>query len=293
MIVTEEDEDAVYLRGWEEYLHHSLVLRRGAVPAIDHHAFRVNSTDDLRPLAEYFTQRGCETRWVSESVGHGRALRVQDELGFPLEFFHEMEPVESHTRDFHLHRGAPILRFDHFNFHVVDADPAMRAWQDLGFRVTEYIASDGEDEKLFGAWLRRKSTVHDVALTAGDGPRLHHFAFWCGEPMAIMRACDEIAAGGQVAAIERGPGRHGVSNAFFVYLRDPDGHRVELYSCDYYTGDPDHPPLRWALDDIRCRSFWGTAVPDSWYAESSAVLDLDGNPIAVDEGADERSEVYS
>ena len=49
-----------------------------------------------------------------------------------------------------------------------------------------------------------------------------------------------MAAGG---LIERGPGRHGVSNAFFVYLRDPDGHRIELYACDYYTGDPDLKPL--------------------------------------------------
>ena len=29
--------------------------------------------------------------------------------------------------------------------------------------------------------------------------------------------------------IERGPGRHGVSNAFYLYLRDPDGHVVELF----------------------------------------------------------------
>ena len=65
--------------------------------------------------------------------------------------------------------------------------------------------------------------------------------------------------GGHAHAIERGPGRHGVSNAFFVYLRDPDGHRIELYACDYYTGDPDHKPLRWSVSDPRCRSFWGAA----------------------------------
>ena len=41
--------------------------------------------------------------------------------------------------------------------------------------------------------------------------------------------------------IERGPGRHGVSNAFYLYIRDPDGHRVEIYTQDYYTGDPDNP----------------------------------------------------
>ena len=76
--------------------------------------------------------------------------------------------------------------------------------------------------------------------------------------------------------IERGPGRHGVSNAFYVYLRDPDGHRVEIYTSDYYTGDPGHPVLRWDVSDPRRRSFYGHAVVPSWYAEASTVLDLDG-----------------
>ena len=89
--------------------------------------------------------------------------------------------------------------------------------------------------------------------------------------------------------IERGPGRHGVSNAFFVYLRDPDGHRIELYSCDYWTGDPDHEPLRWSTADPRCRSFWGTRAPDSWYEESSRILGPDGEPVATRAaGVDER-----
>ena len=98
-------------------------------------------------------------------------------------------------------------------------------------------------------------------------------------------------------AIERGPGRHGVSNAFFVYLRDPDGHRLELYTCDYYTGDPDHVPLRWSVNDPRCRSFWGTRAPDSWYDESSTLLGPDGLPVATTEATvderDQHSEVMA
>ena len=36
LVVTERTAEAAYLRGWEEYLHHSLVLRVGDEPAIDH-----------------------------------------------------------------------------------------------------------------------------------------------------------------------------------------------------------------------------------------------------------------
>ena len=49
--------------------------------------------------------------------------------------------------------------------------------------------------------------------------------------------------------MERGPGRHGISNAFFLYIRDPDGHRIELFTSDYLTVDPDLEPLRWSLTD--------------------------------------------
>ena len=297
MIVTERAGGVAFLRGWEEFLHHSLALRQagaGEEPAVDHVAFRVASEGDLEALAEEFGRRGCPVRWLEGQPGLGRALRVQDPFGFPLEFFARMDQVERHTQDFHLQRGAPILRFDHLNFHVPDPESAFVFWQQLGFRCTEYISTDGEDERITGAWLRRKPTVHDVALTAGTGPRLHHFAMWLPEPAAVLRVCDQLAAAGHVECIERGPGRHGVSNAFFVYLRDPDGHRIELYTCDYYTGDPDIPPIRWSVTDPRCRSFWGTRAPDSWYEESSRLRDLDGQLVATrPAGVDERTEIMA
>jgi len=296
MIVTARRGDVAYLRGWEEFLHHSLVLRQGDAAAVDHLGLRVGGDEDLDRLAAEFEARECPMRWLApdEELGQGRALRVQDPLGFPLEFFHDMDAVESHTQAFHLQRGAPILRFDHLNFHVSTPEKAFLFWQQLGFRATEYISTDGEDEKLTGAWLRRKPTVHDVALTAGTGPRLHHFAMWLAEPSSVLRVCDQLAAAGHVHTIERGPGRHGVSNAFFVYLRDPDGHRIELYTCDYYTGDPDHPPLRWSVADPRCRSFWGTRAPDSWYDESSRLLDLNGRLVeTAPANVDERTEVMA
>ncbi len=40
-----------------------------------------------------------------------------------------------------------------------------------------------------------------------------------------------MATTGYLANMERGPGRHGLANAFFLYVRDPDGHRIELYAA--------------------------------------------------------------
>jgi catechol 2,3-dioxygenase len=295
MIVSERTDDALYLRGWEERLHHSLVLRPGPVPAAARLGFRMRRERDLDLLAADLKSQGLPVRWAdAPDPGIGRVLRARDPSGYPLEFFYEMQQFRTLLQRFDLHRGAPILRFDHLNLHVPRLEEAFGFWTNLGFRCSEYISTDGPIERITGAWLLRKPSVHDVALTAGRGPRLHHTAFWVGEPAGVLRACDQLAAAGQPHVIERGPGRHGVSNAFFVYLRDPDGHRIELYSCDYYTGDPDLKPLRWSVNDVRCRSFWGTRAPDSWYDESSSILGPDGELVATEDCAvDERTEVMA
>ena len=96
-------------------------------------------------------------------------------------------------------------------------------------------------------WLHRKGNVHDLAFTNGRGPRLHHIGVWAAGPLDILHLCDVMATVGLSANMERGPGRHGISNAFFLYIRDPDGHRIELFTSDYLTVDPDLEPLRWSL----------------------------------------------
>ena len=101
----------------------------------------------------------------------------------------------------------------------------------------------------------------------------------------------DIAKAYQQHHIERGPGRHGVSNAFYLYLRDPDGHRMEIYTSDYYTGDPDMETFRWDVHDDRRRDFWGNAVIESWYKEATPVLDLSGDVMPIEEANVDESAV--
>ncbi len=96
------------------------------------------------------------------------------------------------------------------------------------------------------------------------GPRLHHIGVWTASSLDILHICDVMASSGFLANMERGPGRHGISNAFFLYIRDPDGHRVELFTSDYLTVDPDFEPLRWALQDA--------AAPDAVGSPGAEVL---------------------
>jgi 3,4-dihydroxyphenylacetate 2,3-dioxygenase len=279
LAVTDEDAQTLYLRGYEEQDHHSLVLRAGA-PHVGHLAFRVGRPDDLPKIEEYYTRLRRPTRWArDEEVGQTLALRVQDELGFPFEFFYAIKREPRILQRFDQHRGAHIMRMDHFNLLVPDAAQGYEAFRALGFRCSEYTVTDPPDARVWAAWMYRKPGVHDVALMNGVGPRLHHVGLWASDMLSILRACDILAAAGQAAAIERGPGRHGLSNAFFLYLRDPDGHRVELFTGDYYTGDPDFEPIAWSVHDPRRGTFWGHAAPASWFEEASTVLNLNGQVV--------------
>ena len=281
LVVTAEDDDAIYLRAFEEYLHHSLVLRRGDTAALGRLAYRVRGQDQVDVAERWFRDLGGPVRRVPAGAtrGIGEAVRVTDPLGFPVEFFYDAEHVERFTQRYDLHPANAITRLDHFNIMVPDVMVAHDHYRGLGFGLSETI--EDEQGHLYAAWMYRKQTVHDIALTGGDGPRLHHVAFATAERTQLLHTCDLLGARREQHHIERGPGRHGVSNAFYLYLRDPDGHRIEIYTADYYTGDPDNPTVRWSIDDERRRSYWGHAVVPSWYLEGSAVLDLDGKPVPL------------
>ena len=105
-----------------------------------------------------------------------------------------------------------------------------------------------------------KRPVDDIALKAG---------LWTAGAADILHICDVMATSGWLDNMERGPGRHGISNAFFLYVRDPDGHRVELFACDYLTVDPDLEPIRWSLRDPQRQTLWGHPAPTSWFEEGS------------------------
>jgi len=286
LVVTEEDEETVYLRTLEEFIHHNLVLRKGPVAAAAALSYRVRSPQDLDQAVAFYTELGCrvERRKGGWTEGIGDSVRVEDPLGFPYEFFYDVRHVDRLTWRYDLHAPGSLVRIDHFNQVTPDVPRAVAYMEGLGFRVTEDIR-DGQGT-VYAAWMRRKPTVHDTAMTGGAGPRMHHVAFATHEKHNILAICDKLGALRRSDAIERGPGRHGVSNAFYLYLRDPDGHRVEIYTQDYYTGDPDNPVVTWDVHDNQRRDWWGNPVVPSWYTDASLVLDLDGNPQPVLERTD-------
>ncbi|MBQ0804155.1 MULTISPECIES: 3,4-dihydroxyphenylacetate 2,3-dioxygenase [unclassified Sulfitobacter] len=282
--VTHEDATHIYLRAMEERGHHCVILKKAEAGSVGVLGFKVWSEEDLDRAEAWFRSRDLPTAWI-ERPFMGRVLSTRDPMGIPLEFYAKMDRLPSIHQKYKLYQGVKPLRIDHFNMFSPNVDASVQFYGDMGFRVTEYTA-DEETDRTWAAWMQRKGGVHDVAFTNGTGPRLHHLAFWVPTPLNIIDLLDLMSTTGYVTNIERGPGRHGISNAFFLYIRDQDGHRTEIYCSDYQTIDPDMEPIKWDLKDPQRQTLWGAAAPRSWFELGSlfdgvtvAESDLKAQPI--------------
>ena len=273
LAVTDETNNRLYLRAMEERSHHCVILVKADKPSVAAMAYRVWAEDDLDKAESWFKSKGHKVEWV-ERAYQGRTLRTHDNAGMPIELHHAMDRLPSIHQQYAQYKGVKPLRIDHFNCFSTNVDEATTFYHEMGFRTTEYTA-DEETGALWAAWLHRKGGVHDQAFTNGRGPRLHHVAFWVPHPIAILDLLDLMATTGYVANIERGPGRHGISNAFFLYITDPDGHRIEIYCSDYQTIDPDHEPIHWDLKDPQRQTLWGAPAPKSWFENGSVFEGLE------------------
>ncbi|MCV0397266.1 MAG: 3,4-dihydroxyphenylacetate 2,3-dioxygenase [Rhizobiaceae bacterium] len=284
--VTHEEADCITLRAMEERGHHCILLRRAAEASAKALSFKLYDEPDLDKAHDWFKSQGMPVEWV-ERRWQGRTLRTADPHGIPLEFYVKMERLAPIHQKYALYKGVKPLRIDHFNCFSPNVDESVAFYNSIGFRVTEYT-EDEETKKLWAAWMHRKGGVHDMAFTNGTGPRLHHTAFWVPSPLNVIDLLDLMSTTGWLANIERGPGRHGISNAFFLYVRDPDGHRIEIYCSDYQTVDPDHEPIKWDLKDPQRQTLWGAPAPRSWFEEGSIfegvtprAADLKAQPIVA------------
>ncbi len=90
----------------------------------------------------------------------------------------------------------------------------------LGFKLRE--TKIGGDRLKVGSWLSVSPLVHEIAVMrdgTGQGERLHHVAYWHGYPQHLYDVAELCMDWG--VRIEAGPGKHGTTLAFFLYLFEP------------------------------------------------------------------------
>ena len=75
------------------------------------------------------------------------------------------------------------------------------------------------------------------------GGRTNHIAFFHDGREELRRAAEVLLDQG--TPIEFGPGKHGMGEQDYLYVREPGGMRVELNASGYQNYEPDWQPVRW------------------------------------------------
>lgn len=285
MEVTERQGQSVYLRAWGDYDCHTLKLTEARHAGLGHVAWRAASPQALERRVRALTVDGCGPGWIDGDLGHGPAYRFTDPDGHLMEVYYESEkfqPSEAQrSRLFnqpqkYMARGIGAKRIDHVNLMCRDVT-ANRLFlqQTLGFHLRELLQPE-EDGSEDGAWLSVTPLVHDIAYTrdaSGSQGRFHHIAYWLDTREDILRAADILMEND--IFIEAGPARHNITQAFYLYLYEPGGNRVEIYSGGYLIFAPDWTPIVWRKAERGRGVYWGGTLPTSFRTYATPVIETD------------------
>lgn len=256
---------SVFLKGWDEFDHHTLTLRETDTAGMDFIGFKVQNDAYIDVLEQKTNEFGLNCYQVpanSDQPGFGRRLAVDLPTGHRLDFFAETEMAAEHPgirnpdiwpKEPH---GMGVSAFDHALLYGPNSAEAVRyCTQVMGMGVVEVIKMpDGNGDIC--TWLTSANRTHDLAILEYDKPdKLHHVGFRLEDWSEVGRAADLISIND--IALDAGPMRHGVTRGKTIYFFDPSGNRNEVYSSGY-PYYPDMPTRVWDFDHVGKGVFYYT-----------------------------------
>lgn len=280
----ERQGQSVYLRAWGDYDHTTLKLTEAKEAGLGHVGWRTWSPQALDRRVQALEATGLGRGWIEGDIGHGRAYQFKDPDGHEMEVYYD---VQKYVAPSHLHpylinqpqkftgRGACVRRIDHVNLMCNDVKRNREFMEDaLGFHLRELLQpEEGGIEE--GAWLSVTPLVHDIAYTrdfTSTHGRLHHIAYWLDSREEVLRTADIVMDNG--IFLEAGPAKHNITQAFYLYMYEPGGNRVEIYSSGYLIFTPDWQPITWRKTHRGRGVYWGGTLPESFKTYGTPVIDV-------------------
>lgn len=277
--------NSVYLRGWEDHDLTTLKLTESTVAGLGHVAWRATSEQALHRRVLALKEYGVEGTWIDGDVGHGPAFSFVTPSGHKTEIYYEstkytapeeLRPALPNQPQKFAPRGAAAARIDHLNLLAPDV-PKMREFMadTLGFKLRERLIPGGPDSHVgeIGAWMSVMTKAHDLALTREPAPtdgRLHHLAYEVPNREDVLRAADIFVENG--VFIEFGPAKHSRTQGFFLYVYEPGGNRMEIFSGGIHIFAPDWETVTWDTETGGRSTAWGLGVPDSFHSHATPAL---------------------
>jgi catechol 2,3-dioxygenase len=273
---------SVYLRAFGDFDHNTLKLTEAANAGLGHIGWRAVSPQALDRRVRALEKDGHGKGWLDGDVGHGPAYRFEDPDGHQMEVYYEAEkyrasddqrPALKNQPQSHPNRGVGVRRLDHMNVLCQEVTANREFMEEyLGFKLRENVVLDDGTEA--NAWISVTPLVHDIAYSldaTNSNGRLHHVAYWTDTREEVLRAADIFLENG--IYIETGPSKHAVTQGFFLYVYEPGGNRVEIFSGGYLIFSPDHEPVTWTQAERARGQAWGLELPETFHTYGTPVVD--------------------
>jgi catechol 2,3-dioxygenase len=273
---------SVYLRAFGDFDHNTLKLTEAEQAGLGHIGWRTMSSQALERRVGALEMGGHGKGWIDGDVGHGPAYQFEDPDGHLMEVYYEAEkyrasegerPALKNQPQVYPARGVGVRRIDHVNVLCQDVTENREFMGEyLGFKNRENVVLDNGTEA--SAWISVTALVHDIAYTldATDARgRLHHIAYWADTREGVLRAADVFLENG--IYVETGPSKHAVTQGFFLYVYEPGGNRVEVFSGGYLIFSPDHEPVTWTQAERARGQAWGLQLPETFHTYGTPVVD--------------------
>lgn len=245
----------VYLKGRDEFDHHSMVLREASSAGVDLFAFKVDSDATLVGFTKRLTDYGLEVTQVppGEQPGFGRRVAFTLPSGHRIDLYADVARSDNgpETDNPYIWKSVPhgmgAIRMDHILLYGPNIDQNLDIFTKvLDFCLAEKV--DGPDGNVFAIWLSCSNKAHDIAFVNHAEPgKLHHVAFFIEDWNAIGHAADIMVRAD--IAIDLGPTRHGITRGQTIYFFDPSGNRNEVFAGGY-TYYPDDPVRTWDFAQV-------------------------------------------
>ncbi len=268
---TLETDGKIYLKGWDEWDHHSVILEEGGVGVVSH-GYKVRHEADLEDIEAKSKTFGASTERISAGTHQevGDILRVQLPNGHAADFYASMTAVGTETgthnpdsfpKDLR-NIGAPLL--DHGLFIGDDVEGTEKYFEDvLGFQASErMVASLDDGAPLIATWMSTSNKTHDVAFLKGPDGAFHHMSFQLKDWHHVTAAGDVVVHAD--IPVDLPPTRHGITRGETAYFFDPSGNRNETFAGGYLWY-PDRPSVTWTMDALgKGLDYYKREVTDSF-----------------------------
>ena len=272
---------SVYLRAFGDFDHNTLKLTEAESAGPGHIGWRTVSPQALDRRARALEESGYGKGWIEGDVGHGSAYRFEDPDGHLMEVYYEAKkyrPAEGERSALknqpqrYPARGIGVRRLDHINVLSQEVTRDREFMEEyLGFKLRENVVLDDGTEA--GAWISVTPLVHDIAYTVdatNSNGRLHHVAYWADTREEVLRGADIFLENG--IYIETGPSKHAITQGFFLYVYEPGGNRIEVFSGGYLIFTPDFEPVTWTQEERAKGQAWGLQLPETFHTYGTPVV---------------------